>query len=405
MTPDASARSPSVADVPVRPAPPPSRSFLRRVLDDAFGRWGARLGVAWIGVVAFFAAFAPFVASSHPYYLVRDGHAEFPLFRNLTRPDLIALGVAFAVLLTFIIFRRLGGLVRLGVFVGTVAACALLSLLHTTPELTSLESYRQDQADGFISRVVRAPLPYSARDRFNDSSALMENQPPSRAHPFGTTPNREDVLSRMLHATRIAIQIGFISTGIAVVIGCTIGALMGYFSGWVDIVGMRLIEIFEAVPGLFLIITFIAFYGRNIYYIMAIIGLVGWTSEARFIRAQFLQLRQQDFVHAAVALGLPLRTILFRHMLPNGISPVLVTSSFGVASAILTEAVLSFLGLGLIDEPSWGALLNQARGVGTDFHWWLAVFPGVAIFLTVFAYNLIGEAFRDALDPKLKKRE
>jgi peptide/nickel transport system permease protein len=133
-----------------------------------------------------------------------------------------------------------------------------------------------------------------------------------------------------------------------------------------------------------------------------IIGLTSWSGYARFVRAEFLRLRNQDFVHAAVASGLPLWSVLFRHMLPNGLAPVLVSASFGVASAILSESVLSFLGLGLVDEPSWGDLLSQATGQGGAFTWWLAIFPGAAIFLTVFSYNLIGEALRDALDPKLR---
>jgi peptide/nickel transport system permease protein len=144
---------------------------------------------------------------------------------------------------------------------------------------------------------------------------------------------------------------------------------------------------------------------RNIYLMMTVIGLTGWTSYARFLRAEFLTLRGRDFVQAAVAGGLPRRSILFRHMLPNGLTPVLVSTTFGVASAILYESVLSFLGLGLVDEPSWGGLLNQARAGGTGFIWWIATFPGLAIFLTVFSYNLIGESLRDALDPKLLKRE
>jgi peptide/nickel transport system permease protein len=138
---------------------------------------------------------------------------------------------------------------------------------------------------------------------------------------------------------------------------------------------------------------------------MALIGLLSWTGYARFIRGEFFKLRNQDFVHAARAAGLPLRSIIFRHMLPNGITPVLVNTSFGVASAILIESTLSFLGLGLVDEPSWGQLLNQARAGGTGFQWWIATFPGLAIFLTVFAYNLIGEAIRDAIDPRLRKRD
>ena len=135
---------------------------------------------------------------------------------------------------------------------------------------------------------------------------------------------------------------------------------------------------------------------------MVIIGLTSWSGYARYIRAEFLKLRQQDFVLSAIACGLPLRSILFRHMLPNGIAPLLVGVSFGVASAILAEATLSFLGLGIVDDPSWGQMLNQAVQAST-FNWWMAVFPGGAIFLTVFAYNLMGESLRDAIDPQLNK--
>jgi len=140
----------------------------------------------------------------------------------------------------------------------------------------------------------------------------------------------------------------------------------------------------------------------GMYIMMVIIGITSWPGYARYVRAEFLRLRQQDFVQAAVAAGLPLRSILFRHMLPNGVGPVLVAASFGVAAAILAEATLSFLGLGLVGEPSWGEMLNQAVQ-SSSFNWWMAVFPGGAIFLTVFAYNLIGEALRDAIDPYLGK--
>jgi len=186
-------------------------------------------------------------------------------------------------------------------------------------------------------------------------------------------------------------------------IGIIIGGQMGYFSGKVDMLGMRLVEIFEAIPVLFLLLAFVAFFGRNIYIMMVIIGVTGWSGYARYIRAEFLKLRNQDYVQAAVASGLSLRSILFKHMLPNGIAPLLVAASFGVASAILAEATLSFLGLGPVDAPSWGQMLNQAVKSST-FNWWMAVFPGGAIFLTVFAYNLMGEALRDAIDPTMSKR-
>jgi peptide/nickel transport system permease protein len=142
---------------------------------------------------------------------------------------------------------------------------------------------------------------------------------------------------------------------------------------------------------------------RNTYVMMAIIGCFTWHGAARFTRAEFFRLRNQDFVQSANAVGLPLRSILFKHMLPNGVTPVLVDASFSIAAAILFETILSYLGLGPEEQPSWGKLLSDATAEAGAFSWWLAIFPGFAIFLTVLSYNLIGEALRDAIDPKLKK--
>jgi peptide/nickel transport system permease protein len=207
----------------------------------------------------------------------------------------------------------------------------------------------------------------------------------------------------MLHACRLSISIGLVSTSIAVVIGVTIGALMGYFGGWVDLALYRVVEVFMAIPVLFLLIVAAAVLPRNTYVMMAIIGCVTWTGAARFTRAEFLKLRSQDFVQSARAVGLPLRSILFKHMLPNGVTPVLVDMSFAIAAAILIETALNYLGLGPEGQASWGKLLSSATGQTGTFLWWLAIFPGFAIFLTVLSYNLIGEALRDAIDPKLKK--
>ena len=220
---------------------------------------------------------------------------------------------------------------------------------------------------------------------------------------LGTDSIGQDVLSQMLHACRLSISIGLVSTGIAVLIGVTMGALMGYFGGWVDMLLYRVVEVFMAIPVLFLLIVAAAVLPRNTYVMMAIIGCVSWTGAARFIRAEFYKLRGQDFVQAARAVGLPLRSILFKHMLPNGVTPVLVDASFAIAAAILAEAILSFLGLGPANQASWGRLLSDANNQVGDFVPWLALFPGAAIFFTVLSYNLIGEALRDAIDPKLKK--
>lgn len=224
-----------------------------------------------------------------------------------------------------------------------------------------------------------------------------------RTYPLGTDNLGQDMLSQLLHACRLSISIGLVSTGISLLIGITVGALMGYFGGWVDLVLYRFVEIFMAIPVLFLLIVAAGVLPKNIYVMMIIIGCFSWTGAARFIRAEFLKLRNMDFVQSARATGLPLRSILFKHMLPNGVTPVLVESSFAIAAAILAEATLSYLGLGPDNQASWGKLLASATGQSGEFFWWLAIFPGAAIFLTVLSYNLIGEALRDAIDPKLKK--
>ena len=235
-----------------------------------------------------------------------------------------------------------------------------------------------------------------------DIADWIDTRPVERFH-LGTDSLGQDMLSQLLHACRLSISIGLVSTLIAVVIGVTVGALMGYFGGWVDLLLYRVVEIFMSIPVLFLLIVAAAVLPRNTYVMMAIIGCVTWTGAARFVRAEFYKLRNQDFVQSARAVGLPLRSILFKHMLPNGVTPVLVDASFAIAAAILAEATLSFLGLGPANQASWGRLLSDATNQVGAFVWWLAIFPGLAIFLTVLSYNLIGEAFRDAIDPKLKK--
>ena len=248
----------------------------------------------------------------------------------------------------------------------------------------------------------RAKIP--ERIQFVENAAeVADTTYGGRVFHLGTDPIGRDVLSQMLWACRLSISIGLVSTGISVLIGIIVGALMGYFGGWVDLVLSRILEIFMAVPVLFLLIVAASVLPRNTYVMMTIIGCVTWTGSARFIRAEFLKLRNQDFVQSCRAVGLPLHSTLFRHMLPNGVTPVLVQASFGVAAAIIAEATLSYLGLGPYGQPSWGKLLSLTTGETGVFLWWMAVFPGLAIFLTVLAYNVLGENFRDAIDPKMRK--
>lgn len=380
------------------------RSWIGRVMLDTVGRTGAKVGLAWILLVAFCAVFAPLLANSFPILIKMGGKWSSPLVQNLT-------GVDWALLIGAVVGLVLGGFRcvqlrrRVGILLGVVLIALVGGLLLAHPSKTPVyDQYRTARQEGRVQWVLNTPIPYSPSDRLRDQFDIEHPHPwqPSREHWLGTETNGADILSNMIHACRIAMSIGFIATGIELVIGILVGGLMGYFVAWVDLIGMRLVEVFGAIPTIYLLLTFVAYYERNIYLIMAIIGLTGWVGDARFVRAEFLRLRNQDFVHAAIAAGLPLRSILFRHLLPNAIAPLLVSASFGVASAILAESTLSFLGLGLVDEPSWGRLLNQAVGAGGGFQWWLALFPGLAIFLTVFAYNLVGESLRDALDPRLR---
>ncbi len=382
-------------------------SFTRRILRKSFSGWGARIGLAWVAILAFTAVFAPFLANSMPLLISENGHLSAPVLRYLSLEDIIVLG-AFFILLGLLLspFRQSLKTLLVLLLIGIVGVTIVSKQFVVEQQNIVYEDFRHDLKNKQYDWVVMPPIPYAPKDYLRDVRSLPLEAPladKQYTHWMGTEENGGDVLSRMIHASRIALGIGFIATGIAMVIGVILGGLMGYFSGIVDMLGMRLVEIFESIPTLFLLLTFVAFFGRSIYIMMVIIGLTSWSGYARYIRAEFLRLRKQDFVQAAIASGLPLNSILFRHMLPNGVAPLLVGVSFGVASAILAEATLSFLGLGLVDSPSWGQMLNQAVK-SSVFNWWMAVFPGGAIFMTVFAYNLMGEALRDAIDPQLAKK-
>ncbi|TAJ99518.1 MAG: ABC transporter permease, partial [Candidatus Manganitrophaceae bacterium] len=215
--------------------------------------------------------------------------------------------------------------------------------------------------------------------------------PPSVAHPFGTDPLGRDVLSRVIWGARVSLWVGFVAVGIAIFVGIAIGALAGFYAGAIDAFLMRLVDIMLAIPTFFLILAVIVILEPSIWNIMIVIGLTGWMGVARLVRGQFLAIKEMDYVTAARTLGARDLRLMVRHILPNALSPVYVAAVLGVAGAILTESALSFLGIGVQPpKASWGSILTAGKD-NIEIAWWLSVFPGLAIFVTVLGYNLLGE--------------
>lgn len=227
--------------------------------------------------------------------------------------------------------------------------------------------------------------------------------PPSPDHPLGTDTLGRDVLSRIIYGSRVSLKVGLVAVGLATLIGLIIGAMAGFYGGWVDFWLMRLVDLMLCFPSFFLILAVIAVLEPSIWNIMVVIGLTSWMGVARLVRAEFLSLREREFVVAARALGASDWRIMVRHMLPNALAPVMVYATLGVAGAILTESALSFLGLGVQPPtPSWGNILTAGKD-NIEIAWWLSLFPGLAILITVMSYNLLGEGIREAVDPRLKE--
>ena len=297
---------------------------------------------------------ADFIASDRPYYIELDGEAYFPI--------LIDYGVAVGV-------RR-----------------------WPAPLLNADFKRLEDRAE----RVLWPPIPYSPTrvDLSGETLAV-----PSAAHWLGTDRLGRDVASGMVHGTRISLTIGLVVVAIQALLGIFFGALAGYYGGWVDLVISRFLEMMLGIPTFFLLITVAAIFPPSIYLIMMILGLTGWMGIARYIRSEFLRVREQEYVEAAKSLGASDWRVMLRHILPNALAPVLVAAAFGVATAVLAESSLSFLGIGVPAHlVTWGSILSESRA--NTFAWWLAVFPGAAIFVTVTSYNLLGDGLRDALDPR-----
>ena len=228
-------------------------------------------------------------------------------------------------------------------------------------------------------------------------------EPPSGRHLFGTDQLGRDVLSRMLYGSQVSLAVGFVSVGIAATIGILLGAAAGYHGGLVDAATMRLVDLMLVFPRFFLLLAVLAFLKPSIWTIMTVIGFTGWMGVARLVRAEFLALKEREFVMWSQSTGASAFRIIWRHILPNAMGPVLVAMTLGIPAAILTESGLSFLGLG-VQPPraTWGNILNEGKDA-IELAWWLSVYPGLAILVTVLSYNLLGEGIRDALDPRLRQ--
>ena len=315
----------------------------------------AMLGGFWvIAMLTCLALFADFLANEKPYYIKIDGAFYFPIFRGY----LVSMGLA------------------------------------QWPTALVNADYKNLP----YNTALFPPVPYLP----NRIDLTTPFERPSRNHLFGTDRLGRDVLSGIIHGSRISLSIGLVAMGIATIIGIAIGAIAGFFGGWIDLLINRIFELMLSIPTFFLILTVVAFVkSPSIFYIMIIIGLTSWVGIARFTRNEFLKAKNLEYVTAAIAIGASNRRTMFRHILPNTITPVIVAVVFGIASAILIESGLSFLGIGVpADTITWGSILNEARG--NTSAWWLALFPGLAIFVTVLAYNLAGQGLRDAIDPSLK---
>jgi len=227
--------------------------------------------------------------------------------------------------------------------------------------------------------------------------------PPSRTHLLGTDQLGRDVFSRMLYGSRVSLAVGFVSVGIAAAIGIVLGSLAGYNGGMVDAFVMRLVDLMLVFPRFFLLLAVLAFLTPSIWTIMAVIGLTGWMGVTRLVRAEFLSLKEREFVVWSQNVGATGFRVIWRHILPNALAPVLVAMTLGIPAAILTESGLSFLGIGVPPpHATWGNILNEGKET-IEIGWWLSVYPGLAILVTVLSYNLLGEGIRDALDPRLRQ--
>ena len=261
-----------------------------------------------------------------------------------------------------------------------------------------VNEYRMEKDNVIYRQGIRTKT--IAREQLAGTSS--KNLAVTRTFYLGTDQYGRDILSRVIYGSKISLSIGFLVVLISVTLGTIIGVSSGYFGGWIDAITMRVLDVLIAFPALFLILIIIATFGNSIYLIVITLSFTGWMSVARIVRSQVLSLKEQEFILAAQSLGLSNVRIIFRHLVPNTLTPVIIAATLRIGSIILTEAGLSFLGLGVQPPtPSWGNIINEGRDSLLNY-WWISTFPGIAILTTVVCFNLIGDGVRDALDPRMR---
>lgn len=358
---------------------------------DARGYWGhvwaqlrknrpALFGMGVIALIVATALLAPLLANDRPLVARLEGDLKFPAFAGYVD--------------AWVPWQSLRNDLKSAKIAGS------FPFSDAEPALAG-QTWKEARAAGRLAFSVWPPVKFHPLSPSRDERKLKPSW--SAAHLLGTDDLGRDVLARLVHGTVVALLVGIVSMGIAVSIGLVLGLVAGYFGGWVDLVLSRLTEIVIVFPTFFLIIAVIAFLEPSMVNVMLVLGLVGWTGIFRLVRGEVLKVRALDYVTAAEALGAPSRRVLLRHVLPNAVPPVFVSVAFGVASAVLAETALSFLGFGDPNAASWGEIVSQGRYYVNEGLWHLTMFPGLAIFLTLTAFNLFGQGLRDAMDPKLRR--
>jgi peptide/nickel transport system permease protein len=377
------------------------------------------------------AIFAPLLASNQPFVFWDDGRVLFPWFRALFAYDEpvnflfnMSLLAFFPWLAATAVLWRHGQRRRVPIrilvrrAVGLFATLTLLCMAaFAVPAMRPTQSYgsRDFATESFASNGKQygfyPPIPFGPTEQnlraifkpplYRTPPELRTASNEARPHLLGTDNTGCDVLAQLIYGTRISLTVGFLAVGLYLTIGAVVGAVAGYVGGALDMAVSRVIEVVLLFPSFFLILTLVALLGPSIYIIMFVIGITGWPTIARLIRAEVLKQRTLDYVTAARACGASHARIVFRHLLPNSLGPALVAAPFGVAGAVMTEAGLSLLGFGVRPPtPSWGTLLRM--GSANYNYWWLIVVPSAAIFAVVTLFNLVGSGLRDAMDPKLR---